>query len=158
MSTNPQTSIYEIERGKPMPSRNHSALQARLSAIMIVNYDEQYNIYSEPDLELDGWKSVPDLTIYEKEPLFFEEDIIRLNKPPLCAIEILSAQQGMKGIIDKISIYFEKGVQSCWFVVPYLKQIIIYTSPKNHKTYSDGMTFKDEKLNISFSLKDLFRK
>ena len=35
-------SQYEIERGKPMPSKNHSMLQQRIGVELAVHYSDRY--------------------------------------------------------------------------------------------------------------------
>ena len=40
-------STYEIERGKPMPSKNHGIIQSNLSGLFYVNYRKQYRFMSE---------------------------------------------------------------------------------------------------------------
>ena len=43
-------SDYELERGKPMPSRNHSLIQIRLSYLLTKHFDELFSFLSEADL------------------------------------------------------------------------------------------------------------
>ena len=83
-------SDYELQRGKPMPSKLHSRLQANILVQLVNNYQAKYDIFSELSLSLDGWDSVPDICIYEKTEIDYQNDEIELTIPPLCAIEIIS--------------------------------------------------------------------
>ncbi|MEM1123876.1 MAG: hypothetical protein AAGJ18_25790, partial [Bacteroidota bacterium] len=41
---------YQRERNKPMPSKNHSAIQSRLIIALGKKYDKKYEFYSELSL------------------------------------------------------------------------------------------------------------
>ena len=58
---------YEEERGKPMPSSNHGAIQANLIGQFLSH--QQFRVYSELNLELGGSPFTPDLSIYPRAPL-----------------------------------------------------------------------------------------
>ncbi|MBI2949010.1 MAG: Uma2 family endonuclease, partial [Verrucomicrobia bacterium] len=107
---------YEEERGKPMPSFNHGAIQANL----IVEFARQrdFRVCSELSLELGGKPLTPDLSIYPREPLKLRHDEIKRLDAPLLVVEILSPTQGYQSVMDKVAAYFENGVKSCWIVSP----------------------------------------
>lgn len=52
---------YEIQRDKPMPSRNHSYIQSRLNIALGQHYLDKFDFFSELNLSPPGVKpSVPD--------------------------------------------------------------------------------------------------
>jgi hypothetical protein len=57
----PPKSEYEIQRGRPMPSRNHGILQSRLIIYLSNHYSDLYEAISEVSLELNDWEATPDL-------------------------------------------------------------------------------------------------
>lgn len=118
-------SDYEKERGKPMPSRNHSIVQLRLGAAFLAFSD--FSVCSELTLELpDGSRLTPDLCAYPRLTLDWLHDDIRMKQMPLLAVEILSPTQGIQDITDKIPLYFAHGVESVWFVNPPMQLIAIF--------------------------------
>jgi Uma2 family endonuclease len=150
-------SDYELERGKPMPSKLHSRLQTNILVYLVNNYQEKYDIFSELSLSLDGWDSVPDICIYEKTEIDYQNDEIELTTPPLCAIEIVSPSQSINELILKAGKYFDKQVKSCWLVIPMLKNIYVFTNRENYEVYKSTQTLLDTPLNISLNLSEIFK-
>jgi Uma2 family endonuclease len=128
---------YELERGKPMPSLNHSVIQTNIAGFLKVNYKKQYRIVTELSLELQTGNANPDVAIY----------------PP---IEILSPKQSLDDLKDKIfDIYFPSGVKSAWIVMPSLKAVIIFKTDGSNLIISNGRV-KDDILNIEIAMEDIF--
>jgi Uma2 family endonuclease len=75
----------------------------------------------------------------------------------LCVVEILSPTQSLQSLIDKAYKYFALGVQSCWLVIPSLKNIYVFADKDNYQIFRDTETLTDAKLNISFPLADVFK-
>ncbi len=147
---------YELERKKPAPSRNHGAIQANL-IFELSAYRKEYNIASELDLDLNNWKTVPDISILPPCDLDLNHDIIVVKEPPLCVIEILCPTQSLTDITSKIDVYFQHGVQSFWIVLPPLASIYVYSSPDDYAIFRASETLVDKKLDISFSLAEVFK-
>jgi Uma2 family endonuclease len=114
---------YETERGKPLPSEIHSMIQSRLIFELMLNYRKNFDFLSELSLELDFWKSVPDISICSKTSFNHKNDEIKVEKAPLGVIEILSLTQNFQELIEKAQEYFEHGVKSCWLVMPSVRNI-----------------------------------
>lgn len=127
---------YEEERGKPMPSSNHGAVQANLIGEFLKHRD--YRVYSESSLEFEGRPITPDLSIYPRQQLDLRHDVIRRLDPPLLVVEIPSPTQGYQSIMDKVDIYFRNGVKSCWIVSPPLHTIKILTADGKEEAFSAG--------------------
>lgn len=149
-------SEYEIERNKPMPSFNHSVIQANLIIQFGTRYKNKYRIASELSLDLSDWPSVPDICIYPKKPLDLRNDIITMSEPPLCTIEIISPSQSLNELISKANDYFRHGIRSCWIVLLPLGNIYVFTSPDDYEIYRASETLHDPMLDISIPLKEVF--
>jgi hypothetical protein len=123
---------YEIERGKPMPSKNHNRLQMMLGFILMSKYFEKFDILTEADLELStGW-TVPDVVI-------------------------LSPKQALVDLIIKAKEkYLKAGVKSSWVVVPPLKQVTIFYPDDSYETFNVGM-IKDKSTGVEIEMEQLFR-
>ncbi len=155
MTTVVAASDYEIERGKPMPSLNHSAIQANLIK-EFVPYWSKYRVASELSLDLSEWPSVPDLSILPKQPLDLANDTIAVSEAPLCVIEIISPTQSLHELTAKARSYFAHGVRSCWIVLPPLRNIYVFTSPNEYQMFKANETLHDPVLGVSFPLQEVF--
>lgn len=150
-------SEYEIERKKPTPSLIHSFIQSKLIFRLNLTCSKTYTILSELNLALSDWDSVPDVCIYPKMEINVQQDVIAMPEPPLGVIEILSPTQSLQTLVDKAHKYFSLGVQSCWLVLPSLKNIYVFSDQENYEIYRESETLIDKKLNISFTLADVFK-
>src|SRR5438874_13153560 len=117
---------YEEERGKPMPSLNHGAIQANLGGELQRNRD--FRVVSELTLDIGGKSYTPDLSIYPRIPLDLRHDVSRCPYPPLLVVEIFSPQQAIQEVMDKVDVYFGFGVKSCWIVSPSMHSIQILSA------------------------------
>lgn len=129
---------YEEERGKPMPSLNHSFIQANLIGEFIRNGD--YRVASELTLDL-GQKpdATPDLCIFPRRPMNLLEDQIRSKDIPVMVVEILSPTQGSFEVLQRFQRYFANGVKSCWLVEPVVHSIMILTADGTETTVNEGI-------------------
>ena len=149
-------SEYETTRNKPMPSLNHSVIQANLVFLLKLNYDKTYLVTSELSLELSEWPSVPDISLLPLKKMDYWNDQIKVVEPPLCVIEILSPSQSITDMIKKAKNYFEHGVQSCWLVIPGLNNIYVFTSPEEYEMYKVGEMLFDKKMDIKLEVGKVF--
>ena len=90
-----EISDYEIERGKPMPSFNHGAIQSNAQFAFMSRYRDRFRFTTETSLELDGWPSTPDILIFPPAKLNLRSDRTKVLEPPLGLIEILSPTQSL---------------------------------------------------------------
>jgi Uma2 family endonuclease len=127
-------------------------VQARLTALL--GSYQQYSIFTELSIEIEGKEYVPDICVYPKREIDFFHDIIRMTELPLLAIEVLSPSQIMQELVDKIEIYLDAGIQSCWLVTPITRSVTVINEKKNSKTFVDKVI--DDKLNISLPLDEVF--
>ena len=150
-----ELSAYELERGKPIPSKNHGKLQFRIAKAISDASEDRFDILTEVSLDLSR-PVTPDIAIFPAEPSDWLEDEIKVKKPPLSVVEILSPTQGNQELIDKLDIYFEAGVQSCWIVIPTFRLVNVFTSKHDYKAFMQGELY-DEKLGIRIDLDYVFR-
>ena len=150
----PQPLTYEEERGKPMPSYNHGIIQANLTVEFSKHLE--YRVVSELDLELDGRRLTPDLSIYVREPLDVRHDIIRRTDPPLVTVEILSPMQGTYPVMEKVAFYLKSGVKTCWLVNPPTRTITIYSADDTDRTFVPGQQAVDPAIGIAADVTAVF--
>ena len=152
-------SDYELERGKPMPSKLHGRLQAKLVGLLYVSCGQTHTIYSELSLTLAPTfaRQVPDIAIYEGVTPYPANDEITVSEAPATAIEILSPTQGLPELTDKIARYLQAGVKSCWIVLPELHSVVLSTEIGNYQAFNRHEKLVDPATGIELELSALFR-
>ena len=130
-------SDYEIERGKPMPTLQHAAVQASL----VFQFYPQtgFRVFSELSIGLGGNKYTPDLSIYPFEMVDFTEAEGLRTTPPLVCIQIISPSQSTIELLGKAKSYFAHGVKSCWIVDPALQAITILQPGELRRIVDSGI-------------------
>ncbi len=150
-------SDYEIERGKPMPSKLHAALEINIGFLLRANYRDKYRAFTELTIQLPSGKGgTPDIAIYPTMELNWQNDEIKMKDAPLGVIEILSPSQNIQEILDRKPQYFELGVKSLWLIIPTFKTIYIYFNENEYDTFADEDILEDKNLNITLPLKEIF--
>ena len=144
---------YEEERGKPIPSLNHSLAQMNLG--FEFKKTDKFLVLSELALELGGKRYTPDLCVYPKRSVDWQNDVIRETTPPLTAVEIFSPQQGSLEVMEKVEHYLTHGVKTCWVVVPPLRTITIYVSGEKPKTFSESIA-RDPVIGLETDVDEVF--
>ncbi len=135
------------------PSYNHSYLAYRIAKK--VDQEEKYNIHIEMTLDIDGIDYIPDIALYQKQPIDFLHDKIKSEEPPLLLVEILSPKQAVNDITEKFEVYFQAGVQSCWLVIPPTKTIVLFHDIHHPSSYSTGQ-LADPTIGVDVSIEDIF--
>ena len=147
---------YELERGKPMPSKNHGKLEARISHVLLTKYIDDFDIETEVTLELTAGKATPDVVVSALTEDDWLNDEVRVKVPPLLVIEILSPKQGLDDIKDKIfDIYFASGVKSAWIVIPTFQTIYVISPDRTVQTFISGIV-KDDNVSIELDMQSIF--
>lgn len=139
-----------------MSSRNHSDLQTRLGFLLMLAYRQEYSIYTELDFDFASGKTRPDLCIMPKHQTNWLEDEIVVTDVPLTTIEILSPEQSMSSLIDRIyKKHFPAGVKSVWLVTPALQIITILLPDQSRINVMEG-TLTDPVTGLKINLSDVF--
>ena len=154
METTQERTTYEQERDKPLPSLNHGFLQAVITGELL-GHREKYTSFSELTLQIGDLRVTPDLCVYPKMSMNFQEDVVRVTEPPLIAVEILSPTQSQQDVMDRINGMLDAGVESCWLVQPVTETITIFTGNEKPTTVSTG-TLHDPATDIEVNLADIF--
>ncbi|MBC8042123.1 MAG: Uma2 family endonuclease [Rhizobacter sp.] len=156
METTTIHSDYELERGKPMPSKNHAQLQHRLN-VLLLPFTDRFDIMTELGLELPSGKAVPDVCLYPKQIYDWEKDEVRMTAPPVTTIEILSPTQAVNDLVEKIrAVYFPASVKSAWIILPPLKTLYIFYPDRPTETFTHGLV-KDAATAVELRMEDLFK-
>lgn len=146
---------YERERGKPMPSIQHSRVQRKLLRQMM---DEaRYEPFPEINLNLNGNKSVPDIAVFQKSKVPpDDDDSVWITVPPQLTIEILSPGQSLKSLFDKAALYLQNGVEEAWVLIPEIQSITVCKPGGVQKTFVEGSVTHDS-TGITVEIERTFR-
>jgi len=136
------------------PSYNYSYAKARVIGALLRL--EEFTVFSELSLRIDGKNYTPDVCLYPKRDVDLSlQDTRELEEMPVLAIEILSHSQTLEEILDRFGLYFGAVVKSCWLVVPVAGAVVVYASPEKAQRFRTGDII-DEQLNIQLPLEDIF--
>ena len=113
-----------------------------------------YRIHAELTVVIKGVEYKPDLCAYPYKEVDWVHDQIRTEELPLLAIEIVSPRQTVQEIVDKIDLYLDVGIQSCWLVMPFPRSIVVFRDSGQH-SFSQG-DILDELLNIKMPVDSIF--
>lgn len=156
MDTTSELTPYEIERGKPMPSKNHGYVQGKFLFLLNLHGEKDYTFFSELSLDLADWESVPDIAIYPKMEIDFVHDEVSMKEPPTSVIEILSPSQSLQELVTKAEKYFTHGVKSCWLVLLSVRNVYVFSSPTEYEIFTHKDVLRDPALSIEIPLAEVF--
>lgn len=150
-------SDYELERGKPMPSKLHGFTQSKLNHQLHLQSADRYDVFTELSLLLEDWSSVPDIALFPRTEIDYLHDEVTVEEPPLLVVEIMSPSQGFSELVAKAEKYFEAGVKSCWLAIPNVRNVYVFSSPTDYVIFRDHEDLRDGVLNILIPLREVFR-
>jgi Putative restriction endonuclease len=154
-------SPYELDRGKPMPTLTHGAIQANIVMEMGAAYRKSYRIASEVSLATLPEGSTPDVVFYPKMTFGEPNEPARRTDPPLVCVEITgppsrSPSQSLNLMVEKTAMYFAFGVRSCWVVLPDIRAVLVYNRPGHYTFFHEDDILHDTVLNIKLPLSGIF--
>ncbi|MBD2699228.1 Uma2 family endonuclease [Spirosoma sp. BT702] len=146
-------SDFEDEK---MSSLNRSALQSQFAYLLMLAYRTQYSILTELDFNFASGKTRPDLAIMPKRRANWLADEIIVQDVPLTTIEILSPEQSLNSLTDRIyKKHFPAGVKSVWLVVPTVQTVSILLPDRQQLNFSSGIV-ADPITGIQLNLNEIF--
>ena len=138
-----------VERN--LGEKDHSRLQMALSAFLYNRRDE-YGIHVFPEQRVQVKPTrfrVPDIcAVAGDEP---NEQILTL--PPFLCIEILSKDDRMTEMQERIDDYLSFGVSYVWVLDPRTKRAYVYTSEASREV-KENLTTQDPEITVP--LRELF--
>ena len=148
--------ITDDAQDEKMSSLNHSDLQTRLGFLLMLAYRQQYSIYTELDLDFASGKTRPDLCIMPKRKVDWLADEIIVQDVPLTTIEILSPEQSLNSLTERIyKKHFPAGVKTVWLVVPTVQTVSILLPGRKQINFSQGI-ITDPVTTIQLNLDEIF--
>lgn len=149
-------SITDEAQDEKMSSINHSELQSHLAFLLRAAYRQQYSIYTELDFDFASGKTRPDLCIMPKRKVDWLADETIVQDVPLTTIEILSPEQGLNSLTDRIyKRHFPAGVKTVWLVVSTVQTVSILLPDRKQVNFASG-TVVDPVTSIQLNLSDIF--
>jgi len=149
-------SISDENQDEKMSSLNHSDLQTRLGFLLMSAYRQKYSIYTELDFDFASGKTRPDLCIMPKRKANWLADEIVMQDVPFTTIEILSPEQSLNSLTERIyKKHFPAGVKTVWLVVPTVQTVSILLPDRKQVNFSQGI-ITDPVTTIQLNLNDIF--
>ena len=136
-----------------MPGFEHALCQMRLGAQFMQSLD--YLVLSELNLELDGWRCVPDICVFPAAMQASLRQQTWVTEVPLVAVEIASPSQTLDEASAKIEKLLEHGVRSVWFVLPMTRVISIFQKGSLPMSATTG-TLIDPATGIAVKVEEIF--
>ena len=148
--------ITDDQQDEKMSSYNHSELQSRLAFLLMLAYRQEYSILTELDFDFASGKTRPDLCIMDKRKIDWLTDEIIVSDAPLTTIEILSPEQSLNSLTDRIyKKHFPAGVKTVWLVVPTVQTVSILLPDRTQVNFASG-TVTDPVTGIALQLSEIF--
>ena len=148
--------VTDESQDEKKSSCNHSYLQTRLGFLLMLAYRQQYSIYTELDFAFASGKTRPDLCIMPKRKVDWMTDEIIVSDVPLTTIEILSPEQSMNTLLDRIyKKHFPAGVKTVWLVIPAIQIITILLPDRTRINVTEGV-LTDPVTGLKLTLNDVF--
>ncbi len=144
---------YIAERGKPMPGFDHAKSQSRLVRQLAKN--SGHEVLSELNLDLGGWRCVPDISVYPATATAAFQGQIWVTIPPTIAVEIFSPSQTLEEMTTKVDKLLAAGVPSVWLVIPGVQVITIYQKGSHLLSATSGV-LTDPVTGISVNVDEVF--
>lgn len=108
----------------------------------------------------------PETTVAMDVAFFSAESMVQMSAdqawyegPPVLAVEILSPSDTHEGVVEKINLYLECGVQVVWIIDPDFETLTVYrpnSAPLMLRTH-ETLEGHSELPNLSVQVKDFFR-
>ncbi|MBE9203931.1 Uma2 family endonuclease [Synechocystis salina LEGE 06099] len=118
---------------KPMPKGKHSTIQFELAVAINAQVKPEKIAYALPELRCTfGDRSiVPDIAVirWQNLPLDSDGEISdRFDRAPDWLIEVLSPDQSVTLVMEKIIFSLKAGTELAWLVDPMAKSVTVFTA------------------------------
>lgn len=136
-----------------MPGFDHAKTQSRL--VRQLARSSEYEVLSELNLEVGGWRCVPDISVYPTAATASFNGQIWIAVPPTIAVEIFSPSQTLEEMTTKVDKLLNAGVPSVWLVIPGVQVITIYQKGSHLMSATSGI-LTDPVTGISVNVDEVF--
>lgn len=152
-----EISDYERERGKPLPGVFHAFVQMNLIYQLSRSDKEKYEFLPELNIDLNGYRAVPDITIFDKNEPFLHSkiDIEWVTAVPFVTIEISAPKQSIHSLIVRAEEYLKRGVQEAWVIVAEIGTLTVCKPHQKRRTYVSGRIVHEQSGAV-ISVEELF--
>jgi Uma2 family endonuclease len=145
-----------IDSDEKRSSVNHSELQSHLAFLLRLTYRQQYSIFTELDFDFASGKTRPDLCILPQRRMDWLADEVLMQEVPLTTIEILSPEQSLNSLTERIyQKHFPAGVKTVWLVVPTVQTVSILLPDRRQLNFAQG-ELTDPVTGIQLTLSEIF--
>lgn len=116
---------------KPMPQTKHCAIQAELTTVInaVLRKVKIGRAFPELRCVIDGRVLVPDVAILRWDNLPRDPDGMvadQITHPPDWMVEILSPEQSVMRVLEKLQFCLDRGTEMAWLIDP--KELSVLTA------------------------------
>ncbi len=161
--TKPATEFIDGKiRQKPMPQGQHSRIQYKICAVINKVTESEKIACAFPELRcnIEGRSLVPDVVVFSwsRIPLTEEGKIAnRVDTYPDWCIEILSPEQSLTLVLDKLLFLSQSGTKLGWLINPEEEAIfVIFPEQKVHLFKGDRVLPVLENIDLKLTVNDIF--
>jgi len=133
---------------KEMPSLNHSYICVQIMRQLLQNEE----LLPLPELTLDIENGLtPDISVFKKNQIQpnFLDDVLKFERPPIVAIEIISSSQSIQSILNKSKVLVDAGIKAVWVIEPYGRSIFVVTATGGKVFHEEAV--ESEGIKVDFS-------
>lgn len=147
---------------KPMPQGQHSVIQSELVSIINQTAKSDKIAYAFPELRcnFESRSIVPDVVVlqWDRIPLTDTGKIAnRINIYPDWCIEILSPEQSLTQVLDKLLFCSQIGTQLGWLINPEEEAIFAILPEQKLRLFKNDDTLPVlEKVNLKLTVNEVF--
>lgn len=158
----PQEFINGVITPKPMPQGEHSRLQIKLSTAINQITESAKIAYAFPELRctINNISIVPDVAVFvwDKIPRTEKGRIAnRFETLPDWSIEILSPDQSLMKVLDKLLFCSENGTNLGWLINPEDETILVVFTDQKVKIFRDDNILPVlDKIELNLTVNDIF--
>lgn len=135
---------------RTMPDPPHSRVQMKLGAFF-VNHERSHRTFAYSELRLrprEGRVLIPDVTVFVPDLI---GDVAPVGLEPFIAIEILSPDDRMSEVRNKLQEYSDWGVAHVWLIDPHMKRLYLCKEGLH-----EVPSYELPEINLSVTPSDLF--
>lgn len=161
--------FFELHRGEvielPRPKKPHGIVCIRI-ATQLQNYADRvgrgYVLSNDTGVvlaEAPGTVVGPDVAYCADANTYDEVEPKWAETPPILVVEVLSPDDKMSKVNEKIADYLKAGVKVVWLADPELKTVTVYRPARNHVVLkrADELAGGDELPGFTCKVADFFR-
>lgn len=140
---------------KMSPGARHALIQSQLAERLLRSLSPHLLAFLELQCTFAGRSLLPDLAVFRNERLARDPSGEVANDvldPPDLAVEIVSPDQNLMHLVEKLAFCVENGVRLGWLIDPEKKKVMIFRPEQLPQELSPDAVLEDSEILPGFRL------